>query len=261
MIDAHCHLQNVAFGKDEGMEDIIAEACLRGVTRFVVNGTSESDWGKVAELARTHSEIIPSFGLHPWYVRDRTESWLEELEFWIDQFPDAGIGEIGLDRWINDYDIDDQQRVFEKQWNLAMKKERPISLHCLKAWGPLDQALKHLPRTRFLLHSYSGSFESVPVFVEYGAFFSISGYFLKSDKATKAAVFEHVPEDRLLLETDSPDMRLPRELDLFPERSYNHPANLSVIFQDIARRRKISPDEFESQLTRNFTNFWHRYKK
>jgi TatD DNase family protein len=257
MIDAHCHLQHEAFGNDSHLADLLSEARRYGITQWVVNGTSERDWEKVATLAWTHPEIIPSFGLHPWYIKDRCPGWLEKLEFWIDQFPQAGIGEIGLDRWIKNYDLADQQTVFEQQWLLAVQKNRPISLHCLRAWGPLEQTLKHLPKTRFLLHSYSGAAELVPLFAKSGAYFSISGYFLRSDKADKVdCTLAQIPLARLLLETDAPDMRLPPELDHSPDRSYNHPANLAVIYQEIAQRKNLPLDEFKTQIAQNFSNFW-----
>lgn len=250
MIDAHCHLQK------DGLEATIEAAKQRGIERFVVNGTCENDWPEVARLARAHNEILPCFGLHPWFVKDRSPKWQTKLESWLEEFPEAGVGEIGLDRWIKDYDIEDQLSVFESQWQIAVAKGRPVTVHCLKAWGALESSLQQLPSARFLLHSYSGSAEMVPGFVKHGAWFSISGYFLKPEKAAKLNVFDAVPSDRLLLETDAPDMALPEPLDLYPEFGNNHPGNLEVVYQEIAKRRQIPPGKLVKSIKTNFDHWF-----
>lgn len=249
MIDAHCHLQDGAFKKD--FADLIEETRRAGVTTVVVNGTRESDWSRVASLAEEYPDfILPSFGLHPWFVEERSPDWLKALEQYLDQFPGAGIGEIGLDRWIRNYDLDLQTDVFEQQWHLAHEKNRPVTVHCLQAWGHLEAVLHQWPANRFLLHSYSGSREMISIFEGLGARFSLSGYFLRNNKRSKKEVFENVPENRLLLETDAPEMRPPVELDRFPDRSYNHPANLTVIYDAIGREK-------EKQIENNFDSWFH----
>ncbi|MDF1752181.1 MAG: TatD family hydrolase [Verrucomicrobiales bacterium] len=254
MIDAHCHLQDESFGDD--FEAIFSESLSRGIQSFVVNGTSENDWEKVADLAREHPEIKPSFGLHPWYVSERSPEWRAQLEELLIEFPKAGVGEIGLDRWIKNHDIEEQLPVFEAQWKLAHSLDRPLSVHCLKAWGHLVESLNHLPEHRFLLHSYSGSEELVPVFSGKGAYFSISGYFLKAAKAEKLKVFSTVPTDRLLLETDSPSMELPGELDLHPDFEFNHPANLAVVYRQVAENEGIPLDALVERTRANFDRWF-----
>ena len=144
MIDAHCHLQADGFGDRLG--EIISEAADRGVKRFVVNGTSEKDWPEVAEIARNWPGLVlPFFGVHPWYLKERTGRWETELVRYLEEFPEAGVGEIGLDRWIEGFDVDDQKRVFETQWELAREKNRGATVHCLKAWGILKESLDRLP--------------------------------------------------------------------------------------------------------------------
>jgi TatD DNase family protein len=253
MIDSHCHLQAAIFEDIIGV--VISEAKSHGISKFMVNGTSENDWERIAELARSYPEIIPNFGLHPWYLKDRTPGWDDKLASYLYDFPEAGVGEIGLDRWMKHHDIEEQLSVFEVQWRLAIENSRSISVHCLRAWGHLNQALRELPESRFLLHSYSGSEQMVQVFTELGAYFSISGYFFRPDKARKLAVFDRVPENRLLLETDAPEMNLPKQLDLFQESPVNHPANLTIIYRETAKRKGLSMEELKTVIQRNFRSW------
>jgi len=232
--DAHNHLQDCRF---DGIRDqVIAEMIKSGVTRCVVNGTCPADWPRVAELAKNHPKfIIPSFGLHPW--KEPTDDWLEKLILYLDTVPNACIGECGLDRWIRDYDIDMQTEIFIAQLKLATKRNLPISIHCLKAWGHLVDILEShpLPKRGFLLHSYGGSAELVPRLTKLGAYFSFSGYFLHERKQNVRDAFKLVPPDRLLIETDAPDMLPPESVISYAlPNGINHPANLPCIYQAVS---------------------------
>ena len=153
--DAHNHLQDPRL--DSCRDGIIAGLQEYGIQQCVVNGTSESDWPAVSALASQHPGlIIPSFGLHPWQGADRSPGWLATLTAFLDRHPAAGLGECGLDRWIQPHDLDDQRQVFLDQLKLAAARNRPLTIHCLRAWGPLLECLRNHPHPErgFLLHSY-----------------------------------------------------------------------------------------------------------
>ena len=111
MIDVHNHLHDPRF---QGEQDrLIAEMKAEGITACVVNGTCEEDWPEVARLAKDHLDfVIPAFGLHPWKVDQRSPSWLETLEEYLNAHPNAVLGEYGLDRWMKDPVLEDQHAVF-----------------------------------------------------------------------------------------------------------------------------------------------------
>jgi TatD DNase family protein len=249
LIDAHNHLQDIRFVGDQ--ISIIAQMRLAGVQGCVVNGTNHSDWGYVAELAERFSGYVhPSFGLHPWKVKDRPRNWLDQLTKHLQKFPSAGVGECGLDRWIKDHDIDDQRSVFRTQLELAVDLERPCTIHCLKAWGPLLEELNScdwLPR--ILLHSFGGSIETAKQLVDLGAYFSFSGYFLHQRKAKIVDVFKSLPKDRILVETDAPDMAPPDEDRPFKHETFNHPANLVQIESRLKELVGVTSEQlFENTL-------------
>lgn len=242
LIDAHNHLQDPRF---EGQQEkVIAEMNSVGITGGIVNGTSETDWHSVAELAEKYPNFItPSFGLHPWKINSRSKNWFSTLTKYLNRFPKAGLGECGLDRWIKEPHFEDQKEAFIDQLQLAAELQRSVTIHCLKAWGPLMKILHHqkeLPK--FLLHSFGGSLEIAQELSKLGAYFSFSGYFLHQRKSTQLEVFRHIPVDRLLLETDAPDMLPPDHFVKFPLQQLNHPANLCAIQEEL---------EKEIQLTKN----------
>ena len=256
LYDAHNHLQDGRLNRVR--EDAFAKAVESGVVKMIVNGTQERDWSEVLHLARTHGEIVPSVGLHPWYVAKRSAAWKQTLLTTLDT-QHCVIGEIGLDRWINDFDAAQQEEVFVYQLQLAAERNLPVSIHCLQAWGALLEILRREPRPAcgFLLHSYGGSSELIEPLAKLGAYFSCSGYFAHEKKAKQREVFRHVPLNRLLIETDAPDMLPPETLvaqGLIDEDGApaNHPANLQRIYRFVADLRGISVETLAGQMEENF---------
>jgi len=187
----------------------------------------------------------------------RTPQWFDALRGFLDEHPHAGVGEIGLDRWMENPNLPDQEAVFLQQLELAAERNLAVSIHCLKAWGPLENALKNNPRPErgFLVHSYGGSAEMIPVFAKLGAYFSFSGYFAHDRKSAQREVFKKVPLDRLLLETDAPDMLPPRELQTFPGE-INDPRNIQGIYEYAAGLWNIPLPQLAARMEANFKSLF-----
>lgn len=255
MIDAHLHLQDcISAGS---VEKIIADLRSIGVTILSVNGTWPGDWEIVSDLSLAYKEVVPSFGVHPWNVKDLKPIWDDTLLEYLQQHPEAGVGEIGLDKWIEDYDLPTQKEVFSKQLELAAELQRPLSVHCLQAWGSLFECFEESSyKGGFLLHSYGGPVEMIEDWVRLGAFFSISGYFFREDKANKLSTFEKIPENRILLETDAPDMALSEKQVRYRAPGLkNHPANLEVVYERYGKWMGLKENEVEERMQNNFSSF------
>ena len=256
LYDAHNHL------KDERLapriREIVDELPRLNVGGCVVNGTCEKDWPLVQKLAKAHDWIIPAFGLHPWFTKDRSVAWFDSLRRFVDETPRATIGEIGLDRWMRDPDVADQEKVFVAQLELAAERNVAASIHCLKAWGHLDELLKchRRPARGFLLHSFGGSQEMAATFAKVGAFFSVSGYFAHERKAVQREVFKTIPVERVLVETDAPDMLPPRELIAQEFGELNDPRNLPRIYEFAANLFGMPTGDFAGRIEANFKSLF-----
>ncbi|KAL6541119.1 hypothetical protein OROMI_025002 [Orobanche minor] len=214
LFDSHCHLQdsrvlNVA-------PKLIKEALDTGVVHFAVNGVSEKDWHLVKEMSNEHPSVVPNFGLHPWFISDRTPHWLKNLKGFLASPPSAAVGEIGLDKGSTGKKIDftDQVEVFRQQLQLAKELNKPASIHCVRAFGDLLEILKHegpFP-SGLVLHSFLGSAEMVPELSKLGAYFSFSGFLMSMKESKAKKMLKSVPHERILLETDASD-GLPSSVD------------------------------------------------
>ena len=247
LTDAHCHLQDPRLGPH--LDRALEQCRSAGIHRWIINGTRESDWPAVAALSERIGGAEAAFGLHPWWQAERSANWLSALEARLLQRPSAGIGETGLDRWMPGHDLADQLAVLREHLELSKRLSRPITLHCLKAWPELAGAVRDCPPSErgFLLHSYAGPAEMVPRWVRTGAFFSFSPAFLHPRKVHVRDMFREIPLERILIETDAPDMAPPPEMALFPLAdktggTLNHPLNLRLCLEALAADRGLTPE-------------------
>ncbi|MCC5789602.1 MAG: TatD family hydrolase [Opitutales bacterium] len=257
LIDTHCHWQDPRL--ESRCSEWWPQIEIRGWSGMV-NGTEPDDWERVAAWAEKSPLAKPSFGIHPWQVTKARGDWRERLRSYLERFPGAGVGEIGIDKWIRDADLPRQKEIFREQWKLAVELNRPITVHCLQAFGHLLEELGGLaqPPGGFLLHAYGGPEELVEPFLGFGAHFSFNGYFLQERKAAVREIFRKLPEDRLLVETDAPHMLPPEPFrdEVFPEEhagenALHHPANLSAAVRGLAGIRGWTLGETASTTTAN----------
>jgi len=256
IFDAHNHLQDEWLSPY--LSRVIGDLESLGIAGAVVNGTIDSDWEQVARLAHDHPWVIPSYGVHPWRVADRCADWEAMLGARLDE--GGAIGEIGLDRWKEGGNFVDQEVVFRTQLRMAVERNVPATIHCLRAWGTLWDIVRTepVPECGFLLHAYGGPAEMIEGFARRGAYFSFNGYFLAKQRHRKRETFLSVPIDRLLVESDAPAMPVPVELNRYPlpetaeHEPVNHPGNVAVAYEGLAALRGMGIEELANVVETNF---------
>lgn len=254
--DAHNHLQDARLGD---AREIARTMKREGVETAIVNATCQADWNEVhARVARSMGdeqapELLPAFGVHPWQAASVDEGWLDDLRDYLVTHPQASVGEIGLDRWVDSPSLEVQRPVFRAQLELAVQLRRPVIIHCLKAWGDLLEQLQACPpQAPFLMHSYGGSLEFAQRLIPQGAYFSFSGHFLQERKASVVEVFRQLPKDRILMETDAPDMLPPAaQISHALPEGINHPANLAAVGEALADRLGVEPESWRELTAEN----------
>lgn len=264
-IDAHNHLQDPALAV---LGSPLTDRLPGRDFLCLVNGTSPRDWDEIASQCTftdfdARPLLFPAFGLHPWKLEERTPNWLETLDSLLD-LPYASLGEVGLDRWVKHSDFNEQLRVLHAQLELVENRPLPISFHCLKAWsdlrGQVGQWLQKHPRP-FLLHAYGGPASEIPYWLERGAYFSFSPYFLHPRKQAVRECFRTLPLDRLLVETDAPSMVPPDNGDFqilqgSDGQAINLPGNLIPTYHALAELRDLPIEVLKQQVTDNFHHFY-----
>ena len=309
LYDAHQHFHFAQLTPHRATID--ADLRRIGVRAAVVNGTNEDEWPVVAQLARDHDWVVPSFGIHPWDCGNRSPDWLAKLRATLLAHPLPGdgqdkhragspaaakaarlvpvgqqagtgsqqrciahVGEIGLDRWIIDglkpddprlaglrvAPLAEQTEVFAAQLALSAELARAASIHCVQAWGALHDVLKKSPRPAcgFLLHGYAGPAEMIKNFTDLGAYYSFNIQLLEPRHKSRLNNFRHIPAKRLLVETDAPTKPPAGDRNRFPllpapdGSPVNHPANIAVAYEQLAKLRGVPLESLAPQVEQNF---------
>jgi len=242
VFDSHAHLQDARIADPIAMWE---RARASGVTRVLLAGVDADDWSRQAALGDLPG-VMRSFGIHPQVVAALDDPGrrrqLEALEEALGGRGPAvvALGEIGMDG-VGDRraSYGAQAELFAAQLRLAKAHDLPVILHILRAH---EEALKVLgevgvPAAGGVVHSYSGSAELVPRYLEHGLCLSFSGSvtWSKAGRAVKAV--EICPLERLLVETDAPD-QTPLEQRPRP----NSPEYLGEVVRTVAGIRGASPE-------------------
>ncbi|MEK6201938.1 MAG: TatD family hydrolase [Desulfobulbaceae bacterium] len=238
-LDSHCHLT-------QQLDPVMERAKTAGVARMLCNATCEEEWQAVVDLAASREEIFPFLGLHPWFADSAGAGWAERLISLLQRIP-AGIGECGLDKSCR-ADFGKQQHIFATQLQMASELRRPLVIHCVRAWGRLLELLEGCagPLPPMMIHSFSGSIETLQRLIRLGCFISFSPRLATDSKLHPC--FLATPLARLLLETDGQGRPAPHNEQ---NMVYDEPAAIPLLYQSAARMRGMELHTFCHEIWRN----------
>lgn len=250
LFDVHLHLQDDRLWTNWPGHWRAARSV--GVCGAVCCGTSPGDWGRVSDIAREEPEIIPAYGVHPWYAHELGEGWLEDLRNRLTLGP-CMLGEVGLDGRFAQADMACQMGVLKHQLQLAQGLALPVSVHCLDAWEPMLEILGEFPGLSVNMHAFAHP-ASLGALVEYGAYFSFNGSLTRSGHGRMKKALLACPTERLLLETDAPDFPL-AQAGLVDKSLINTPATLPRILQAAADLLGLTPEALAGQCLKNTKSY------
>jgi TatD DNase family protein len=207
-LDAHNHLQTIPIDLKILDWDLVDTFVEKG-SISICNGTSPLDWESVALIAeKSKSHVVPYFGVHPWYVENLSDGWLETLKFYLEKYK-TGMGEIGLDRaYSSDTVYMLQKEIFSAQMDLAFSLDLPVSIHCFRSWGFLLEVLNKKISHGFaktipvMIHSFSGSMETMEELVSKGIYISFSPFLTSRNAEKLKNIFLKTPIEKILIESD-----------------------------------------------------------
>ncbi len=251
IIDIHCHLTFEQY--DEDREQVIKDAkkVLKGV---VTSGVEAEDAKHALELAEMHeSFVFVTPGLHPIHVVGKTDQEIGEYEEFISENKRkiVGIGEIGLDyHWVRDpLKIKRTKEVFVEFLELSQELDLPVVLH-LRGEGAgteaIEEGLKIVSDEdirKAVFHCFTGKPQLAELICEEEYYISLPASIVRSKSMKKVA--KRIPLSLLLTETDAPYLSPTEE-----ER--NVPQHVKVVYEEIARQRRIDVRVAEEEIERNF---------
>lgn len=234
--DSHAHYNNERF--DEDRDALLKDIHEKGVGYIINVGADMPSSRESIALAEEYPFIYAVVGVHPHEVDEMTLTDLEELEEMTMHPKVVGIGEIGLDFYYNHSTEENQLKWFKMQLELAKKLDLPVSIHSRDACQLTFDTIVASGVKEGVIHCFSGSHELAKEYVKRGFYIGIGGSLTFKNARKAVEVVEHIPLDKILIETDCP------YLTPVPHRGKrNDSSYLSYVIQKIAEIKGITEEE------------------
>jgi TatD DNase family protein len=251
VVDTHAHLGLC----EQDTEELVASARRAGVRRILTVGIDEASSRDAIAAAERHQEVMACVGRHPNGAAGFDDEAAQEIEELAAHERVAAVGETGLDYFRDRAPRADQRRAFEAQIEIARRVRKPLVIHVRDgAETTAGEALAEtfeLLRSRaegvaVILHCFSAPPGRVAEAAERGWYCSFAGNltYRNADELRESA--GDVPEELLLVETDSPFLA-PQPV----RGKRNEPANVVAIAEQLAEVRGIAYGELEELVEAN----------
>lgn len=242
LVDSHCHLNYL-----EAPAERLTAARRLGVQGFLCIGVDRAGIDDVMELADVNTDVWATAGQHPEASGSGTDpAWIAD---YLSRERVVAAGEMGLD-YHHEADPDarrSQREAFEAQLGIAARHRLPVVVHTRAAEADTLQALRAHRGVTGVLHCFTESWDLAARALDLGYYVSISGIVTFRNADNVRDVARRVPDDRLLLETDSP------WLAPVPHRGRpNEPAYVVDTASFVAELRGVAVDALAAATTENF---------
>lgn len=235
LVDIGVNLAHDSFDQDRAL--VIDRAAQAGVTRLIVTGSTAASSQHALQLAHRYPrQLFATAGIHPHHAQEfATETAATLVELAADPAVVA-VGECGLDYFRDFSPRPMQRRAFSRQLSLAATVGKPVFLHQRDAHEDFLTILREHIGTICggVAHCFTGNRAQMESYLELGLHIGITGWICDERRGgdLREAV-RHLPQDRLLLETDAPYL-LPRTLQHQVTGRRNEPAFLPAVLTTVA---------------------------
>jgi TatD DNase family protein len=203
--DTHAHLDDEQF--DITRDDVVQRALAAGVSAIVTVGTTAASSETCVKLAWSSPSLFASVGIQPNYASQVAVGDWERIIRLVDEPVVVALGETGLDRYWDFAPLEVQQDYFDRHLRLAQARDLPIVIHmrdcAVELLAMLHEARQRGP-LRGVMHSFTGDAETARQCVEIGLHVSFAGMATFKKSQALRDVARTIPDDRILIETDSP---------------------------------------------------------
>jgi len=196
----------------------------------MVSNLFPEDWSKLK------SNKYYSIGLHPWFIqKDSCHDQLKQIHELAMKKEVVAIGEAGIDKVVaTPFEL--QMEVFEKQIKIAESINKPLIIHCVRAFNEVIQLKKKIrPKVPWIIHGYNSKPEIAKMLLMHNVYLSF-GNSIMYPLSNAAEILSIIPNDKFFLETD------------------DHEFDIEDIYKSASVIKKIRLENLKSIILQNFKN-------
>lgn len=249
LVDSHCHLDRLDLAPYGGdFSTLVRETLSRGIEHMLCVSIDMENYPQMRSLVDAYENISVSVGVHP-NERDNREPGVDELMALAGDSKVVAVGETGLDYFRGEGDLSWQQERFRRHIQAAREVGKPLIIHTRDAREDTLRILveEGAAEVGGVLHCFTEDWETAKRALDLNFYISFSGILTFRNAQTIQDAARKVPEDRVLIETDSP------YLTPMPYRGKpNYPFMVQHVAEFLAKLRGTSLDAVADFTTRNF---------
>ena len=253
IIDSHCHLEYEPMISN--LTEVIDRAIKNNVKYFLSISTTNESYLQILQIVKNHKNVYGTYGIHPHETKNyktlSSEQIIKKLRL---SKKIIGIGETGLDFYYEYSDPTIQKKVFIEHIKAAQTSHLPLIVHTRSAETETYNILKSEKKNKdfkVLIHCFTGTKAFAHKLIDIGCYISASGVVTFKKSNDLADTFLSLPNDRILVETDSPYLS-PEPLRGKP----NEPSHIIHTVNFLAKLKNIEPSIFAEKTTSNFINLF-----
>lgn len=252
--DSHCHINADDFNDDR--EDAVIRARTMRVDYILDVCDDIADMPRLIKFCENHRHIYTSIGVHPELADKYDDISDVDILNYVQSPKVIGIGECGLDYHYNADTKEKQLKLLQQHITAAQKSGLPLIIHNRESDDDMITLLKEAYKKQKFkgeLHCFSSSEKLAEFALSIGFYLSASGIITFKKSEDIRQIFQNVPVNRLLIETDSP------YLAPIPHRGQrNEPAFVVNTAEVLANLKKIDIEELAQVTTDNFLTLFSK---
>ena len=251
MIDSHCHLDREPIYSS--LDKVLQRSKNVGIIKLLTICTSDENFKVVLDLVDKDSMIFGTYGIHPHEADNFKIKKNDIIQKLHAHSKIIGVGETGLDFYYNNSKENLQIESFEKHIKASIETNLPLIVHSRNAENQTFELLNKYKNEnlKILMHCFTGSSKFAEKLLDMNAYFSASGIITFKNSNNLQNTFKNIPNERLLIETDSPY--------LAPEPyrgKKNEPSFILSTLEKLSKLKNLSTKSLSNITTDNFNRLF-----
>ena len=254
MFDIGANLTSNHFSKD--LDVVLNDSLKAGVEKICITSSNLDDVKNAKKITEKYKNLYYSVGFHPHNAKDFKIEILKDMSIYLDDPKAICLGEMGLDFNRNFSSKEEQILCFESQLSLANSISKPLFLHQRDAHEEFLSVLdNHKFNQKLIVHCFTGNLSELKDYLKRDFYIGITGWVcdLKRGLDLRECI-NHIPQDKLLIETDSPYLSPRKKI------RRNEPKFLIDVAEEVATLRNETTESIINSSYKNSLNFFNLHR-